>query len=196
MRELDSPHVIKLEAVFESDNSLYVVLELLTAGQLHSRINKRQGEFTLGEIKQFMIGLVKGLKEIHDNGIMHRDIKPENIMLRNENSLDPVIVDFGLAAYVESEDYIFYRCGTPGYVAPEITTLAKGQKASPVCDVFSAGVIFHILLVKKPLFEGRKFEEVYENNRKMRFNLNSSAYQKVDQEAMDLLAKMLKVDPK
>lgn len=77
-----------------------MVLELLTAGQLHSRINKRQGEFTLGEIKQFMIGLVKGLKEIHENGIMHRDIKPENIMLRNENNLDPVIVDFGLAAYV------------------------------------------------------------------------------------------------
>lgn len=62
--------------------------------------------------------------------------------------------------------------------------------------MFSAGVIFHILLVKKPLFEGRKFEEVYENNRKMRFNLNSPAYQKVDQDAMDLLAKMLKVDPK
>lgn len=95
-----------------------MVLELLSAGQLHSRINKREGEFTLGEIKQFMIGLAKGLKEIHDNGIMHRDIKPENIMLRNENSLDPVIVDFGLAAFVDADDYLFYRCGTPGYVAP------------------------------------------------------------------------------
>jgi serine/threonine protein kinase len=30
-----------------------------------------------------MIGLAKGLKEIHDNKIMHRDIKPENIMLRS-----------------------------------------------------------------------------------------------------------------
>jgi calcium-dependent protein kinase len=117
-------------------------------------------------------------------------------MLRSEGGLDPVTVDFGLSAFVEAEDYLFYRCGTPGYVAPEITTLVKGQRADPVCDVFSAGVIFHILLTKRPLFEGTKFEEVYENNRKMRFNLNSLGYKKLDPEAMDLLEKMLKIDPR
>lgn len=152
MRAIDSPHLIKLEGVYESDNSLYVILELISTGQLHSRINSRQGNFSLVEIRQFVVGMAKGLKEIHDNGIMHRDIKPENIMLRGETGLDPIIVDFGLAAYVNSEDYLFYRCGTPGYVAPEITTLVKGQKVDPVCDVFSTGAILHILLTKKTLF--------------------------------------------
>ena len=57
---------------------------------------------------------------------MHRDIKPENIMLRGKTGLEPVIVDFGLAVDVEAEDYIFYRCGTPGYVAPEIITYENG----------------------------------------------------------------------
>jgi serine/threonine protein kinase len=37
-------------------------------------------------------------------------------MLRKD--LEPVLVDFGLAANVNADDYIFYRCGTPGYVAP------------------------------------------------------------------------------
>lgn len=32
---------------------------------------------------------------------MHRDLKPENIMLRNNDSLDVVIVDFGLAAWTD-----------------------------------------------------------------------------------------------
>jgi calcium-dependent protein kinase len=39
-------------------------------------------------------------------------------MMRNDESMSPVIVDFGLSAYIDSDDYIFYRCGTPGYVAP------------------------------------------------------------------------------
>lgn len=86
---------------------------------------------------------------------MHRDIKPENIMLKE--NMEPVLVDFGLSTHADSEDYIFYRCGTPGYVAPEVTTLEKGKKISPICDMFSLGVIFHILLVARPLFEGKKF---------------------------------------
>jgi calcium-dependent protein kinase len=127
-----------------------------------------------------MKGMILGLKEMHDYRIMHRDIKPENIMLRGESGLVPVIADFGLSADVDCEDYIFYRCGTPGYVAPEVTTLAKGEHIEPECDIFSLGAIFHILLVRRPLFEGKKCEEVYENNKKLKFNLSSSIYKNVD----------------
>lgn len=48
MRELSSePHknVLKLEGVYESDNSIYVVLELLTGGQLFNRIQQKNGFF-------------------------------------------------------------------------------------------------------------------------------------------------------
>jgi len=55
---------------------------------------------------------------MHDMNIIHRDIKPENLMLRSSDDLEPVIIDFGLAVNVDANDYIFYRCGTPGYVAP------------------------------------------------------------------------------
>ena len=139
--------------------------------------------------------MAKGLYEMHKYNIMHRDIKPENIMLRGEYGLNPVIADFGLAADTESNDYIFYRCGTPGYVAPEIITCKKGDKLSTACDIFSAGLIFHILLVKRPLFEGSTCDEVYENNKKCKFNLNASMYDRVDPQAMDLLKKMLELNP-
>jgi serine/threonine protein kinase len=101
-----------------------------------------------------MKGIAFGLNYLHKFGVMHRDIKMENIMFRSQDSLEVVIVDFGLAAISEDEPYLFYRCGTPGYIAPEIVTMEGKQKINVGCDIFSAGVILHILLTKKYLFAG------------------------------------------
>lgn len=91
-----------------------------------------------------MEGLLKGLKHIHSKGIMHRDIKPENIMFRTKSAdSEIVIVDFGLAVFCDSNDYIWYRCGTPGYIAPEILTNKQTKKLDPVVDIFSVGAIFY-----------------------------------------------------
>lgn len=38
MRHLKNPHNMKLKEVFESDNSLYIVFELLDGGQLYEKI--------------------------------------------------------------------------------------------------------------------------------------------------------------
>lgn len=161
MRQLSTdnhPNVLKLEGVYESDNSIYVVLQLLTGGQLFHKIQQANGHFTATQVKDFMFGLLGGLKQMHSQRIMHRDLKPENIMLRESSTLTPVIVDFGLATNVDIEKYLFFRCGTPGYVAPEIIELSQSKHIEPECDIFSAGVMFHILLVRKAVFEGSKYE--------------------------------------
>ena len=68
-----------------------------------------------------MKNLLKALQHIHSNGIMHRDLKPENILMRTKSSAyDLVLADFGLATFVNDKEMLFKRCGTPGYVAPEI----------------------------------------------------------------------------
>ena len=41
----------------------------------------------------------------------------------NIKKLEVVIVDFGLAEYINSEKFLFTKCGTPGYVAPEILNM-------------------------------------------------------------------------
>jgi len=52
---------------------------------------------------------------------MHRDIKPENILLRNPGDFESlVLADFGFAACITDNEILFKRCGTPGFVAPEI----------------------------------------------------------------------------
>jgi serine/threonine protein kinase len=51
---------------------------------------------------------------------MHRDLKPENLILQKDDSLDIKLADFGLAEHINKNNQIFVRCGTPGYVAPEV----------------------------------------------------------------------------
>lgn len=79
LRELNKephPNVLKLEAVFESENSIYVVLELLPGQTLFQAIQERKGHFTKEEIKAITGGLLAGLRHIHSNRVMHRDLKP------------------------------------------------------------------------------------------------------------------------
>lgn len=83
MRVLDHQNVLRLESVYESENSIYVVEEVLEGGQLFHKIQKNKGQFSKTEIKQFMKGLLEGLAHMHKNRIMHRDLKPENIMMRD-----------------------------------------------------------------------------------------------------------------
>jgi calcium-dependent protein kinase len=80
---------------------------------------------------------------------MHRDLKPENIMFMEINDLKSLkIVDFGLATPTESKPFQFPKCGTPGYVAPEIANLIDMKETyDKVCDVFSIGAIFYKLYI-------------------------------------------------
>lgn len=41
---------------------------------------------------------------------------------------------------------MFPKCGTPGYVAPEVLNLQNRlEKYNPICDLFSCGCIFYKL---------------------------------------------------
>jgi serine/threonine protein kinase len=64
-----------------------------------------------------------------------------------------VIADFGLAEIASSEEYMFVRCGTPGFVAPEVANIRnEDAKYTYACDLFSVGIIFHMLLLKRSPF--------------------------------------------
>ncbi len=65
-----------------------------------------------------MQGLLSGLNELNKLKIVHRDLKLDNIMLRDKNSFEPVVIDFGLATFTDEPEYLYHKCGTPGYVSP------------------------------------------------------------------------------
>jgi calcium-dependent protein kinase len=87
---------MQLYEVFESENSLYIVVELLEGGQLYDKV-KAKYKFKAHECKLVIYSILQGLREMHSKRIMHRDLKPENLIFRAEGSWECVIADFGLA---------------------------------------------------------------------------------------------------
>jgi len=145
MRALHHKNIIRLHEVFETENSLYMVLDLLEGGQLYDKI-KAKYRFSIEETRAIMKGLLEGIAEMHSKNIMHRDLKPENLIFRTPDSTDLAIVDLGLATRVDIDAFMFVRCGTPGFVAPEVINIKDlNTKYEAICDVFSLGLIFHIL---------------------------------------------------
>lgn len=98
-------------------------------------------------ICQIIADVLEGLGYLSSRSIMHRDIKPENVIRREEDGRW-VICDFGLAAR-SNEEYLYDKCGTMGYIAPEIMSLSEEnkQKYSQECDVYSLGVIAYTMIV-------------------------------------------------
>jgi len=84
--------------------------------------------------------------------IAHRDLKPENILLEENEGADSLIkvINFGNAIYCKPPKKIKGVVGTPLYMAPEVNAGLYDFK----CDVWSCGVILHILITERPPFDG------------------------------------------
>ena len=141
---------IKFYEIDESVNSLYLVMEVLEGGDIFSILERKPSP---EEARVILRQLLQGIHYLATKGIIHRDLKPDNIILKfkdtplNKNLIK--IVDFGLGTFQDVEEYLFKRCGTPGFVAPEVINANNDDpflRFTPKSDVFSVGIIFFFML--------------------------------------------------
>lgn len=105
-----------------------------------------QSHMTVGQIKNLMFQLLKGLNALHSQNIVHRDIKPSNLLIKNGRTLK--IADFGLARNVS--DRMTNRVSSLAYRAPEL--LFGSSKYSTSVDIWSTAIVFYELLTGEKLF--------------------------------------------
>ena len=111
-----------------------LVVEYFPEGTLAHRL--AAGSLTTSETIQFGITLADTLAYLHGRGLLHRDIKPSNIALSATGQ--PVLLDFGLAVWVEPMMDRGVVAGTPGFLPPEAFQRAP---ATPAFDLWALAVV-------------------------------------------------------
>ncbi|XP_047339934.1 mitogen-activated protein kinase kinase kinase 20-like [Impatiens glandulifera] len=123
-----------------------IFLEYASGGDL----KKTCGGLSEMEVSEYVKGILLGLKDIHQLGLVHCDIKPENILLTGDGV--PKIADFGLAMKAGVINGTDGRRGTPEYMAPEVIT---HRVYNWPCDIWALGcTVLKMLTGQKKVWEG------------------------------------------
>jgi serine/threonine protein kinase len=69
------------------------------------------------------------------------------------------------------------------------------SKSQPISDIFSVGIIFHYLLFGCSVFQGKKYNEILQQNRNCHLSFDKEMYSKLSPKTFDLLTRMLEKDP-
>lgn len=198
LKRVSHEHIVSLKEVFETPRKSYLVLELCRGGTLqdHYLTEVRRPAYSQQDVSVLIQRLAGAVAYLHDNDIAHRDLKLDNIML-DPTPEDPLVIkvtDFGLCA-VKSRDMPAMQmvCGTPSYMAPEV--LADNGTYSPLCDIWSTGVILYNLLSGVLPFRGDDKASLEEKIEQGLVLFPDDPWASIDPAAKDLVTNCLRVDP-
>ena len=91
------PFIIGLQFAFQTADSLYLVLPLMSGGELFFHL-RRERTFPEARVLLYASEILLALQELHRHDVVYRDLKPENILLDAEGHV--ALSDFGLAKEV------------------------------------------------------------------------------------------------
>ena len=141
LKILFHPYLTKMHCVIEKEESIFIVTEYCSKGDLLHYIIEN-GVFKEEEACKIFQQVLSSLEYLHKNNISHRDIKPENILI-NEYG-DAKLSDFGLSTKFEKNKLLKTVCGSPTYAAPEMLSgkMYDGTKI----DIWSLGVSLYAMV--------------------------------------------------
>jgi TolB-like protein/tetratricopeptide (TPR) repeat protein len=158
---VNHPNVCQIYEIGESDDELFIVMELLEGEALVDRL--RRGPMSPSLVVPIGLEILAALSALHARGVIHRDLKPSNVFLTPHGVK---LLDFGLARPDEIEGSAptvagltrtGIVVGTPRYIAPEQVT---GSAADARSDLFAVGAVLFEMLAGRPAFGGATVVDV------------------------------------
>ena len=136
MRNLDHVNIMKIMGFYSDRQQVFIIMPAYEM-DLWKHL---QCKVVMPETKSRICkGLTEGIGYIHSNNYIHGDLKAANILL--DNSLNPIIADFGMATTTDKLEYIHSKCT---YLAPELSEFAcdTGDSVNAISiasDIFGLG---------------------------------------------------------
>ena len=200
LRELHHHSIVRLVDVYEDVDSLHVVTDLCTGGELYKKIvHKSESDngsacFAEDEAASLMYQILTVVCYLHRRGIVHRDIKPENILFESADQDSPIkLIDFGLARkHFTVEPPMTSTVGTICYMAPEVLQ----ERYDNACNLWSVGVIAYTMLSGYHPFTGVNDDETRHNILNGLYTFPFEEWNGTSREARDFINKLLQTDPR
>ncbi|CAD7939493.1 unnamed protein product [Amoebophrya sp. A120] len=183
----DSPFVVQCYATFNTDQSLWFLLEPALGGELYATYSREQMHGFIDGAKFYSASVVYAFEHLHAKYVVYRDLKPENLMLTAEGRCK--LTDMGLAKQTNVKTYT--TCGTPDYFAPEIVANLGHHYG---VDWWTLGILIHELLSGHAPFEdgdpSRTYAKINRGVQYVKF-----PYAQEDPEAKNVVMALLQHNP-
>ena len=155
---LKSPHLVTIFDVrHDAQGTPWVIMEYVSGPSLREVLDDKDARNGMGEDQAlyFMRELIKGMRYLHDAGVVHRDLKPHNIFFEDGAVK---IGDYSLSKAISNTHQTGHTTtvGSVHYMAPEI---GEG-KYNKAVDVYALGVILFEMLTGQPPYVGESMGEV------------------------------------
>ncbi|XP_072419134.1 calcium/calmodulin-dependent protein kinase type 1D isoform X1 [Chiloscyllium punctatum] len=192
LRRIKHENIVALEDIYESPNHLYLVMQLVSGGELFDRIVEK-GFYTEKDASTLIRQVLDAVQYLHKMCIVHRDLKPENLLYFSPDEESKIMIsDFGLSKMEGTGDVMSTACGTPGYVAPEVLAQKPYSKA---VDCWSIGVISYILLCGYPPFYDENDSRLFEQILKAEYEFDCPYWDDISESAKDFIKRLMEKDP-
>jgi serine/threonine protein kinase len=151
LTSLEHPSIPTIYDYFYEENAhrFYLVMKYISGGDLAARLRAApEGKLDEKEVTEWAIQIADVLHYLHNRQppIVYRDLKPANVML-DGNSGKVMLIDFGIARWINKEEKGVTAVGTMGYAPPELFS----GNVVPSSDIYSLGsTVFHLLTGADP----------------------------------------------
>ena len=110
----------------------------------------------------YLVQIMRGLKAVHERGVLHRDVKPTNLLFREHGTL--VLTDFGIERDLADNPRLTSTrslVADLNYVSPESIRHGTVDRRS---DLYSAGIVFYYMLTGTVPFKGAAVTAMLESH--------------------------------